>query len=283
MPQIMKHLILLGFGFIFHLPGFGQGWDIGVGGGITSYRGDIQSNLFKLKPGWSSIIWSKYNFNSHWGLRASLAQKFVSAADSLNSDLFQRSRNLSFQSEILEAALQVEFYFWPYVPGSLKKRYSPYLALGVSHFWFDPMTRYKGTLVALQPLGTEGQGLADKLPTNPWPLLSDRYALNSWAFPVHFGFRHNLNTNWSIGIEWMYSFTLTDYLDDVSGKYFDPYELRRYRSSMAADLSDRSWEIGLSDKVVGTQRGVNAYNDFYWSCMLLCSYHIPSKKCRMVQ
>jgi len=101
MPQIMKHLILLGFGFIFHLLGFGQGWDIGVGGGITSYRGDIQSNLFKLKPGWSSIIWSKYNFNSHWGLRASLAQKFVSAADSLNSDLFQRSRNLSFQSEIL--------------------------------------------------------------------------------------------------------------------------------------------------------------------------------------
>ena len=259
----------------------GQWWDLGAGTGVSAYAGDIKMPLFSVRPGAGGMVYGKYNFSPHWGLRIQLAQRRVLAADSLAGDSVQIRRNLSFRSDILEAGLDLEFNFWPYVPGSRTKKASPYLGVGVRRFFFDPMARYKGALVALQPLGTEGQGLGGKPGLGLLGLDEERYALNAWSFPVTFGFRYNLRQNHGFGIEWTYCYTTTDYLDDIKGKYFDASWLRLYRSSTAADLSDRSVELGLPSRDPLSQRGVNAYNDAYWSLMAYYTYSIPSRRCRI--
>ena len=265
----------------FAVPVSAQWVDLGLGGGVTTYRGDIRVPLSGLKPGAYGTLHGKYNFSPHWGVKLVLGQGQVSAADSLSGDPKQVQRNLSFTSSVVEARLSVEFNFWPYVPGSLKRRSAPYLGLGLGRFFFDPMARHKGTLVALQPLGTEGQGLGDKAGLDNLGLDAERYTLNTWIFPVSLGFRRNFKGNHGLGIEWTYCFTGTDYLDDISGSYIDPSFLRLYRNSVAADMSDRSWEKGLNLREAGSQRGVNAYNDAYGSLMVYYHYHIPSRRCRI--
>ena len=99
--------------------------DLGFGGGITSYRGDIQVPMSGFKPGAYGAIHAKYNFTPHWGVKVQVGQGQVSAADSVSGDPKQIQRNLSFTSSIIEARLGVEFNFWPYVPGSLKRRSAP--------------------------------------------------------------------------------------------------------------------------------------------------------------
>ncbi|MFN4766054.1 MAG: DUF6089 family protein [Bacteroidota bacterium] len=266
---------------VFSNPVSAQWVDLGFGGGLTSYRGDIQVPVSGFKPGAYGAIHAKYNFSPHWGVKLQVGQGQVSAADSVSGDPKQIQRNLSFTSSIVEARVGVEFNFWPYVPGSLKRRSAPYLGLGLGRFFFDPMARHKGTLVALQPLGTEGQGLGDKPGLENLGLEAERYTLNTWIFPISLGYRRNFKGNHGVGIEWTYCFTGTDFLDDISGTYFDASYLRLYRNTVAADMSDRSWEKGLSAREPGSQRGVNAYNDAYGSLMVYYHYHIPSRRCRI--
>ena len=70
-----------------------------------------------------------------------------------------------------------EFHILKYIPGSMKYRWTPYVTGGAAVFTFNPKAEYNGEWVALQPLGTEGQGL---------PQYPDRkkYSLIRW---LHFG------------------------------------------------------------------------------------------------
>lgn len=257
-----------------------QWLELGLSTGATSYVGDIPNPVSTFQWGASGSAYAKYNFNPHWGLKLQWGMQRIHAADSLSGVASRDTINLSFRNNIQSAHLQVEFNFWPFVPGSRKKKSAPYVGLGIGRIAFDPQARYRGQWVSLQPLGTEGQGLEDK-PGLKGLVEPERYALSAWAFPVTIGFRHNLREKHSLGVEFVYCYTSTDYLDDIKGKFVDPSLLRLHRNAMAADLSDRSWENGHTVRSPGTQRGVNAYNDAYWSLMVNYSYSIPSRRCRM--
>ncbi len=69
-------------------------------------------------------------------------------------------RNLSFNSNIWELALQGDFNFFKFIPGSEYFRFTPYITFGVGVFNYDPYAYYQGQKVFLRPLGTEGQGSA---------------------------------------------------------------------------------------------------------------------------
>lgn len=257
-----------------------QWLELGVSSGAASYVGDIPNPVGTFQWGALGAAYAKYNFNPHWGLKMQWGMHRIHAADSLSGVASRDSINLSFRNTIQSATLQLEFNFWPFVPGSRKKKSAPYVGLGIGRISFDPQAKYSGQWVSLQPLGTEGQGLDDK-PGLQGLVEQDRYALSAWAFPVTLGFRHNLRDKHSIGVEFVYCYTSTDYLDDIKGKFVDPSLLRLYRNGMAADLSDRGWENDHTPRTPGTQRGVNAYNDAYWSLMVNYSYSIPSRRCRM--
>ena len=71
---------------VFSNPVSAQWVDLGFGGGLTSYRGDIQVPMSGFKPGAYGAIHAKYNFSPHWGVKLQVGQGQVSAADSVSGD-----------------------------------------------------------------------------------------------------------------------------------------------------------------------------------------------------
>jgi hypothetical protein len=88
-----------------------------------------------------------------------------------------------------------------------------------------------GDWVALRPLGTEGQ-YSDHYDVKPYSKIQP-------AWPIGGGFEFKLSERMNICIEFAYRFLVTDYLDDVSGKYVD---LGALDGDLAKAMSDRSKE-----------------------------------------
>jgi len=68
----------------------------------------------------------------------------------------------------------------------------------------------------------------------------------------------------SLSFEITGRYAFTDYLDDVSLTYPGYTYMSQSRSPLAAQMSDRSEELGLPRNIAGAQRGINSYNDIYW-------------------
>jgi hypothetical protein len=82
----------------------------------------------------------------------------------------------------------------------------------------------------------------------------------------------------NIGLEIVYRFTTTDYLDDVSKTYagIDNFP----KLSPAAALQDRSNETGGTPiGVAGKQRGYSNQNDGYIMAEIMFSFNITSYHC----
>ncbi|WP_431212499.1 DUF6089 family protein [Puia sp. P3] len=60
------------------------------------------------------------------------------------SNEFMYRRNLSFNSNIWELALQGDFNFLKFIPGSAYNRFTPYITFGVGVFNYDPYAYYQG-------------------------------------------------------------------------------------------------------------------------------------------
>jgi hypothetical protein len=109
-------------------------------------------------------------------------------------------------------------------------------------------------------LGTEGQGLND---------MPKKYSLTHFALPFGIGFRFNIGRYVSLGAEWSFRYTFTDYLDDVGGTYYDNELLREQRGDIIANLADRSPELTDPDgnplplHQAGEQRGNQTTHDLY--------------------
>lgn len=177
-------------------------------------------------------------------------------------------RNLSFKSPIDEVALMLEFHpfemFGNYNQDHFPPAVSPYLLGGVGFFHFNPQAELNGTWVDLQPLHTEGEGFAD-VRTTKYP---KEYSLNQINFPIGIGARYDLSPVINIRAEFVYRILMTDYLDDVSGRYIDPSVFAQYLSGAqltdALLLNDRA-KPGAETAHPGGIRGNPKNNDSYMS------------------
>ena len=98
----------------------------------------------------------------------------------------------------------------------------------------------------LKPLGTEGQGLEG----GPEP-----YSNYSLCIPMGAGVRKAMSRNLSIGLELQYTKTFTDYIDDVSGVYFNNEAILAANGPIAAFLADPSLGRIPGQTAPGQQRG----------------------------
>lgn len=233
-----------------------QGLELGGGVGISHYFGDLNTSFRIQDPGLSAYIAGRYNFNKRLAIKFSANYGNVSADDANSENTYERARNLSFRSIILDGTAQFEFNFLPYTHGSKDEFFTPYLFAGLSIFYFNPQTEYQGEWVNLRPLGTEGQ------------FLGEEYYTAQGALAFGGGIKFDLNYEWSINIELSARHLFTDYLDDVSTVYTDKDDLENLRGTngeLAAALSDRSIPIpGVSDSQIGLpgrQRGNSNDND----------------------
>lgn len=236
-----------------------QSSEFGATVGTTFYLGDLnQTKLFK-NPHLAGGFMYRYNFSPRWALKADFLFGKVSASD---AGTLNANRNLSFVSPISEFSVEAELNFLKLYNVTQKNHFSPYIFAGITVFSFDPQAQHtNGTFYELQSLGTEGQEMTDESPK--------RYSLTSVAIPFGIGLKVNLGRHVSLGAEWGFRYTFTDYLDDVKGVYFDNDVLREQRGNIVADLADRTPELvdaqgnNLHLNEAGTQRGNTTTTDLY--------------------
>ena len=229
---------------------FGQYSEIGFFAGGSHFVGDVGNYGLYLPQGYAIGGFYKYVLNDRWAFRAQVNYGYIANADSLSNMDYRVNRNLHFKSNILEGSIMAEFNFLKYKPGT-RYDHTPYLLGGFGIFSFNPKASYNGTDYELQPLRTEGQGLGG--PDNT-------YALSTSFFVFGMGYKFSVGKFTSIGIETTIRRTKTDYLDDVSGAYFNPDVLEEKVGAVSAALSDRS--IGGGDKE-NMYRGNPSNRDWY--------------------
>ena len=263
--------------------------DLGGGSGSSHFIGDF--NFTSQRPLISAGM--RYKVLEALAAKGTLSYGWVSGDDSKASEPYRQDRNLSFRSPILELAAQAEYsiikepsnhrYSLRRRKGrrgrfSLKNiRVNTYLFAGIAGFYFNPKglddKPEEGTneWVALQPLGTEGQGLMEG---------REQYSRVQVSFPFGIGFKYPLTRQISVGVEFGARYTLTDYIDDVSTSYIDNAWLAK-NDPLAARMADKSpWsENPLPGKEgihynAGGQRGSSTYNDFYFFSLVTVAYKL---------
>ncbi len=231
--------------------------EIGLFLGCSYYIGDLNPlghfNQF-TKPAAGAVF--RYNFNPRLALRGNVLFGAVEGDDSFAGSAAQQQRNLKFKSNIYELSGQLEFNFLDYEMGNDYHGFSPYIFIGLAGLKFNPKGQIDDRWVDLQPLGTEGQGL----PGGP---SKRKYKLTQLSIPFGVGVKINLSKNIGISIEWGMRKTFTDYLDDVSTRYYDPALITTKRGYNAGYLSDRSIGTDPNYSNVGRQRGNPTTKDWY--------------------
>ena len=257
-----KQLFILSIGLLIVLTSSAQrkkrSAEVGVFLGGSYYIGEINPtahlNQF-TKPAGGFVF--RYNMNSRLSARLNFLAGRIEGHDSFSSAEAALQRNLNFKSPINELSLQLEFNFFDYAIGNEKRKFSPYLFLGIAGFKFNPQGQLaNGAWVALQPLGTEGQGLEGGASKK-------KYKLIQLSIPFGVGAKVNLSKNIGISFEWGMRKTFTDYLDDVSKKYYDPTVLAATRGATAGVLSDPSIGTDPGYSNTGRQRGNPTNKDWY--------------------
>lgn len=236
-----------------------QNSEVGACVGTMFYLGELNPTRLFAQPHLAAGLVYRYNISPRWAVKADFLFGKVSASDQMTNNGYER--NLSFYSPITEFSIVGELNFLRLYTSVGKNHFAPYIFAGATVFSFDPMAQYRdGTIYELQCLGTEGQGLEG---------MPKKYALTHFAIPFGIGLRFNIGRYVSIGAEWSFRYTFTDYLDDVGGRYYDNDLLREQRGDIIADMADRTPELvdaegnALHLHQAGEQRGNPTTHDLY--------------------
>lgn len=224
------------FSVLFSFDGRSQAYsrsELGVMVGTSYYIGDLNQFRHFRDAKLGGGLFYRYNVNARVAIRGTFNYLRVAADDAdAKRDLLVQ-RNLNFNSTIWELGSGVELNYFPFRIGDDRFRGTGYLFMGLAAFRMNPKTEYNGDEIALQELGTEGQGSS--------LTQQSKYSLIQMAIPFGFGGRVSLGEVASLGVEFGVRKTFTDYLDDVgAGLYVDQDALASENGPLAAELSNRS-------------------------------------------
>lgn len=261
----------------------------------------------------------RYFINYDLAITGNLAFGYVSGDDRHTQETFRNNRNLQFRSPVLETSVQGEWFF--YTDGKVGARYRDqtrnigwigfrlrgYVFAGIGAFYYNPQGYFDGehylTLkhasinepnllprdgwYNLRSLRTEGQGFDEYFPTRR------KYFPVNVAIPFGIGMTLSLTREWSIGMEYGFRKTFTDYLDDASTTYVDPavfaanwdipsrIALGEYFSN-PTNYSIQNVMPGYPDPTLPGQQRANPHNDdAYMFLFLTVQYKIitgPSQR-----
>ena len=214
----------------------------------------------------------RYYIRRKQALRLGIAYGVLAGNDNLTREIFRNNRNLHFRSDVIEASLRYELHLYREelghvydlrgVKGTKSSRVGLYFFAGIGGFYFEPKAQFNNAWVNLRPLRTEGQGL----PGGP-----EEYQNMGLCIPMGVGVRRSFSKQWSLGLELQYTKTFTDYIDDVSGVYYNEQAIREangLNGEMAAYLADPSLDLLIEEGIYGAtaegqQRGDSKDLDAY--------------------
>ncbi len=255
-----------------------------LGGGVGVGKNSLADfNGGALRP--LAHVGLRYRYNEFIASKVGITFGWLDGSDSRTSNDVRNNRNLSFQSPLLEFGTTVEFYWLPEKQSANKRGLYGlrkgangrpvlgYIASGFNGFWFNPMARFPvsaggdGKLHALQPLGTEGQGMIGS---------REKYSRVNYNIPIALGVIVKLNHAWNIECELGYRRTFTDYIDDVSTTYVDPSLFAP--GSPAAYFHDPSLGQIAGATAIGEQRGDPTDPDTYIFLNITATWKLSSLK-----
>ncbi|HEY2648672.1 MAG TPA: DUF6089 family protein [Puia sp.] len=251
--------------------------EFGVLAGASQYFGDLNPDLHFNTPKTVFGLFFRKQITNYIAVRIQGQFAQLGYSDVYNKqNAFYLRRNLSFNTNVWQLGVQGDFNFFRFIPGDGDHRATPYLTIGIGMFSFDPYAYLAGQKYYLRELGTEGQGSAAYPDRKP-------YSNIAAYIPLGLGYKYNLNPKMNIGIEAVYNFTTTDYLDDVSKTYAGINNfptLPDGAPSIAALLQDRSYETGSPPiGIQGRQRGYQNQNDGFLYLEIMFSMNLSSYKC----
>ena len=248
-----------------------QKGEFGITAGLAHYFGDLNTRAGINRPKPAIGAFFRKQFGNYVGVRLSAHYAQLGYSDIYSKNDYQKLRNLSFNTNIWEVALQGDFNFFKFMPGDPDHSFTPYITLGVGVFTYDPYAYTNGQKEFLRPLGTEGQliGYKGRKPYNTLAL----------CIPLGVGIKYNLSDKLNFSIEVAHRFTGTDYLDDVSTTFIGAGNFTPL--STAALLQDRSVEIKPLTPlgVEGRQRGWSKQSDQYIIAEIGITYNISTYRC----
>lgn len=248
-----------------------QKGEFGITVGAAHYFGDLNTRAAINRPKPAVGAFFRKQFGNYVGLRISAHYAQLGYSDTYSKNEYQKSRNLSFNSNIWELALQGDFNFFKFIPGDPYYQFTPYITLGIGAFTYDPYAYLNGKKEFLRPLGTEGQMIGYDG--------RKQYSTLAICIPLGVGIKYNITDRLNLSFEIAHRFTTTDYLDDVSTTYIGASRFAPL--STAGLLQDRSYEID-PDNIIGVegrQRGWSKQRDQYIIAEIGLSLNISSYKC----
>lgn len=259
-------------------PGVRQSGEIGISIGPAHYFGDLNTRSKINTFNGSAGLFFRKNFNNYIAGRASINYARLGYSDKYNTkNLYQRTRNLNFTTNVFEMSLQGDFNFYKFAPNERYYDFTPYVTLGIGAFTYDPYTYLDGEKFFLRTMNTEGQGL---------PGRKKPYGSMAFCMPIGVGLKWNINHRFNLGFEVSHRFTTTDYLDDVSTTYVGAASFINIQNPTAYNpailLQDRSYELGTPIGVPNRQRGYSKQKDQYIMAHIMLSFNLMSYRCPYV-
>jgi hypothetical protein len=271
------------------LGGLGVSTFVGELGGRNSGNGhfmsdyDFTSQRFVVQGG------MRYKILNPLAVKGAISYAMLSGSDKKTDETYRLDRNLSFRTNLWELGVQLEYSIIPEPINYRSRRrrkftwrsllnINTYVFAGVSMFYYNPKAKDdgeegSGKWVALQKLGTEGQGLMEG---------RKKYSRIAMGFPFGVGFKYQITRDMCVGLEFGPRYTTTDYIDDVSRSYIDTEWLAR-NNPQAARMSDRSIQTNDDKDPLpnvkygpGDQRGEPKYNDFYMFTVATVTYKLKT-------
>lgn len=261
--------------------GYVQQGEFGFTAGVAHYFGDINTRAGFNRPKPAVGVFYRKQFNNYLALRVSAHYAQVGYSDIYSKNKFQNTRNLSFNSDIIEFAVHGDFNFLKFVPGDPEFSFTPFATIGVGIFSYNPYAYLNGKKIFLRPLGTEGQNIRYKGADNK---VRKPYGSTAICIPIGLGVKYSISNSLNLSFQIAQRITTTDYLDDVSTTYIGntpqhfPAAINGV-PSVASILQDRSFEKGIPIGVEGVQRGFSKQKDQYIIAEIGISFNISTYQC----
>lgn len=252
--------------------------EFGVTVGAAHYFGDLNTRAALNRPKPALGVFYRKQFNNYLAVRVSAHYAQLGYSDIYSNNDFQKRRNLSFNTDIIEFAVHGDFNFFKFIPGDPEHSFTPYITLGLGIFSYNPYAYLDGKKIFLRPLGTEGQNIpykdADGAVRKP-------YGSTAVCLPIGLGIKYNINNQVNLSFQIAQRLTTTDYLDDVSTTYVgsDKFTTSSNNLTTAGILQDRSYEKGSIIGLEGKQRGWSKQKDQYVIAEIGLSFNISTYKC----
>jgi opacity protein-like surface antigen len=290
---------------LFRMPAYVDppSWSIGINVGMSDLWGDVGTKSiidhYVNEQYWSNTkfmggLYGRYMPHPALGIRLGVNYGMLYASDKLNEDKAKKAssieddsyqrylRNLNVKTRIWETQLLFEINLRRFNVESdaARKHFNPYIAVGVGGYNFKAKGEFLNEAtgvrrwIDLDKLNLEGQG------TPNGPAKYSQWQVN---VPLGLGLRWDIGRQLGLGVEYMYRYCFTDYLDNVSANYVDPNlfgnGIPTTDVSASRAMFDKSWEI---DKNIthqpGEKRGNSAVKDSYSTISINFYYKIKSRK-----